>query len=322
MVYTKQKQIKELKEGEPVKDIFVVKAKTGVNSYAKGFRISLILSDSSGLNLEYTYWGDTNEDRINEIYKNIKSDSVVLIQGKVNSYRDKLQLSSNAVEEPVVLKSDEYDADFISKSKKDVEMLSQEIKKKLEKISDDNIKNFVLKVYSDIENNFKNHPGAMAVHHNWRGGLLEHTYEVMKICENCKNLFDSLDENLLIAGAFLHDIGKLEELEMTSKIKRSQRGHLIGHLTLGIIKVNECLEKSNLGELTKDKFLHIITSHHGKEEFGSPKKPMFPEALAIYYADELSSKISAMINFKEEMQELTEDDFAYYKLDGKNIFLK
>lgn len=322
MTYKKKKQINELKEGEPVEDIFVVKLKRGVSQYANGFRIILVLSDSSGASLGYTYWGNRDEERIKKLYEKIKEDSVILIHGKINTYQGKLQLNSDVVEEPVVLNPEEYEVDFIRKSTRDIEELNQEIKRMLANISDSDVKELVLKIYFEIENNFKSHAGGITIHHSWVGGLLEHTYEVMKICEECKNLFGSLNNDLLIAGAFLHDIGKLEELKMTTRIKAGQKGQLVGHLALGLIKINEYLKESNLDELTKNKILHIITSHHGKEEFGSPKKPMFPEAMVIYYADELSSKVSAMVDFKEEMKNLTDGDFAYYKLTGTNIFLK
>ena len=120
----------------------------------------------------------------------------------------------------------------------------------------------------------------------------------------------------------LHDIGKLEEIEMTTRIKGSRKGQFVGHLGLGIALLAEKLKESRIDDLLKDKLLHLMASHHGKVEFGSPKEPMIPEALALHYADEMSSKISEMIEFVKANREATEDDFMYHHRNSKNIFLK
>lgn len=135
-------------------------------------------------------------------------------------------------------------------------------------------------------------------------------------------MFPSLNKDLLIAGAMLHDIGKLEEVIVTSRIKGTNIGQLIGHLPLSIIFVSNKCDEIGLDKIQKEKLLHIITSHHGKLEFGSPKEPMIPEAVVIYYADELSSKVTEMIGFIEMAKKDTEDDFMYNKRGGKNIYLK
>lgn len=317
----KQKQIKDLKEGEPINDIFVVKIKRGISQYKKGFRFNLVLSDSSGSSLDYTYWGDNDEESVNNIYKKIKEDSVILIQGKISLWNNKLQLSSSSVEEPNVLAEDEYDADFIMKSEKNIGDMITLLQMRINLIEDERLKQFILNIFTENISKFKNYAGVIQIHHNWKGGLLEHTLEVIEITLKTKELFHSLDSGLLIAGSFLHDLGKLEELEMTSRIKATTKGQLIGHLTLGVLRLNNYLEGSNLDETTKNKLLHIITSHHGKLEFGSPKAPMFPEATAIYFADELSSKLSAEIKYKKEMSESTDDDFAYNYKRG-NVYLR
>ncbi len=169
---------------------------------------------------------------------------------------------------------------------------------------------------------FKEHPGAITVHHHWIGGLLEHTFEVVEYCETTIKLFPNLDRDLLITGAILHDVGKLEELETTSRIKGSEIGQLVGHLVLGISFLMKKLDQSELDDLTKNKLIHMLVSHHGKLENGSPKEGMFSEAIALYYADELSSKISEMSSYIKESKEKTDDDFMYNYRYKKNIFLK
>jgi len=163
----------------------------------------------------------------------------------------------------------------------------------------------------EIETRF----GTLSFDSSYEAGIIEY-------CETACKLDSRLDRNLLLAGAMLHDIGKLEELEVTSRIKGSEKGQLVGHLTLGAIYLSDKLKSSSLDETLKNKLLHLIVSHHGRFEFGSPKEPMFPEAIVLYYADELSSKLTDIMEFIDENKEGTEDDFLYYGRKGSNIFLK
>ena len=318
----KKQQIKELKEGDLVNDIFVVKIKKSIRVYARGYSFSLILSDSSGGSIEYKYWGGQDENKIKELFGSIKSDSVIFIDGKVNTYNNKLGINADETNVLKVLKEEEYEADFIMSSKKDIEVMYMTLLSKIDSIENFGLKRFVKGIFQEIGDKFKKHPGAIQIHHNWRGGLLEHTLEVIEYCETSVKLFPQLNRNLLLTGAILHDMGKLEELETTSRIKGSQKGQLIGHLSLGLNYVSKKLEICELDELTKNKILHLIASHHGKLENGSPKEPMFPEALVLYYADELSSKTSEMINYINENKDITEDDFMYKFREGKNILLR
>jgi len=322
----KKQQISALEVGEQIDDVFVVKIKKGMAEYVKGFRFNLLISDNSGRTLEYVYWGPRDEKSVKEIYDSIKSDSVVRIQGKVSSYNDKLQLATNAPFKIMVLSEEQYEKeDFIKPSKKDTDEMYAELLNSISLVDDEKIKTLLTNIFNDavISDKFKEHPGAIEIHHNWIGGLLEHTLEVLKYAQLSLQQFPTLNKNLLIAGALLHDIGKLEEMELTSRIKGTNKGQLTGHLVLGIIYVSKKIDEiADFDKETKNKILHMLASHHGKNEFGSPKEPMFPEALAIYYADELSSKLSEMTEFIASAKGETEDDFMYSKRKGTNIFLK
>ena len=297
-----------------------------MSEYVNGFRFNLLLSDNSGKTLEYVYWGPKDEKSVKTIYESIKSDSVVRIQGKVSSYNDKLQLATNAPFKIEVLSEEQYEKeDFVKPSKKDIEKMYAELVNSIDLVDNKNIKMLLTNIFNDptISEKFKKHPGAIEIHHNWIGGLLEHTLEVLKYSQLTLRQFPTLNKDLLIVGSLLHDIGKLDELEVTSRIKGTNKGQLTGHLILGIISVAQRIDEiADFDKVIKDKILHILTSHHGKNEYGSPKEPMFPEALAIYYADELSSKMSEMTEFIEFAKEETEDEFMYNKRKGGNIFLK
>ncbi len=321
--FTKKQQIKELKEGDSVNDIFVVKIKRSIAEYSRGYFFTLILSDSSGGSIEYKYWGDFDQNKVQALYNLITADSVVWVKGKVSKYQEKLQIANSDPNFIRVLNPDEYEGDFILGPKRDIEEMYSGLMAKIDSINEESLKKLLLDVFdSDIKEKFKVHPGAIQIHHNWKGGLLQHTLEVIDYCEESVKLFSELDRDLLLTGAILHDIGKLEELETTSRIKGTRKGQFMGHLTLGMIFLADKLRDSSMDDLLKEKLLHLVVSHHGKKEYGSPKEPMLAEAIVLYYADELSSKVSEVIEFIKENKDATEDDFMYHYKKNTNIFLR
>lgn len=323
--FSKKQKVSGLKEGDIVNDVFFVKFKKGIGQYAKGFSFELMLSDNSGKNIDYKYWGNQDEKKVRELYNSIKPDSIVHLQGKVSSYKNRLQLATNEPHIIEVLKEEQYNADdFIKSAKKNVDSLYLELLKCIELVENPKIKELLIKIFKtkEIEDKFKKHPGAIEIHHGWVGGLLEHTLEVFNYCRLSWELFPKLNKDLLIAGALLHDIGKLDEIAVTSRIKGTIKGQLAGHLVLSVVFVSNKCDEIGMDEEIKNKLLHILVSHHGKPELGSPKEPMFPEAVVVYYADELSSKTSEMVDFVEDAKSSTEDDFMYHKRNGRNILLR
>ncbi len=325
MKYSKKSSISSLSEGDKIKDIFVVKIKRGISPYSKGFYFSLLLSDNSGRTLEYKYWGDKNKEKIKKIYDSIKPDSVVLIKGTVSSYKGKLQMASNDPLDIKVLKKGEYDEkDFIKPPQRDLDKMYSELIDEVLSVKNEKIKKLLKNIFEDpeIKEKFKNHPGGIEIHHNWSGGLLQHSLEVLEYCKLSLKLFPEMDKDLLIAGALLHDIGKLEELIVTSRIKGTNIGQMVGHIVLGCIYVEKKIDETGIDGKLKEKILHMMASHHGKLEYGAAKKPMFPEAIVLYYADEMSSKIAEIREFVRESKEETEDDFMYNRRRGYNIYLR
>lgn len=268
-----------------------------------------------------------NEQKVKESYDKITPDAALLIDGTVSDYRGKLEISSNFTDEPRVLSKEEYDgSDFIPPERKDLNEMYSQLVARIDSIRNPELQVFLNAIFKEeFKDKFIRHPGAIQIHHNWIGGLMQHTLEVVEYCETSIKLYPSLDKDLLIAGALLHDIGKLEELEVTSRIKGGVKGQLVGHLILGIVMVHERIEASKMDDALKNKLLHLLVSHHGKPEFGSPKEAMIPEAIALYYADEMSSKLCEMTEFISNNKEKTEDEFMYKyhrTNSGTNILLK
>lgn len=325
-MYSKKKPVSELKEGERVEDIFVVKIKRSIRAYAKGFMFSLILSDASGRSVEYIYWGENDEAKVKEIHDAIKMDDVVLVKGYFRIFNDKPGISTNPPDSIRVLDKGEYDtAEFIKPAKRPVEQMVEELRNYISSIQNTQVRRVLERVFIEDKQfleAFKTHPGAIEIHHNWTGGLLQHTLEVARYCELSKGMFPGLDRDIMIAGALLHDIGKMREIEVTTRIKGTLKGQLKGHIPMGFRMLANVMEELGTDEKTADKLLHIVLSHHGSNEFGSPKEPMFSEAVAVYYADEMSSKLSSVVEFINEEKIRTEDDFMYHKFQKRNIYLR
>ncbi|MBR9681559.1 MAG: HD domain-containing protein [Candidatus Altiarchaeota archaeon] len=323
-MFKKKKLIAKLKSGEFVDDIFVVKIKRELRSYKNGFKFVLILSDASGHSVEYVYWGDQNEAAVKKIYNTISEDSVIHIQATVGSYRNKLQLSANSGDRVVVLEEGEYDPlDFIQGSHRPVDEMLDELNHYIDSVKDEKLKALLKSIlhHPKILLKLKKHPSAIQIHHNRIGGFLEHTLEVTKICDLFTKLYP-LNHDLVITGALLHDIGKLDEMEITTRIKGTRQGQLVGHIVQGVIRVSNAMDAVVLSDELRDKLLHILVSHHGSLEYGSPKTPMFPEAIAVHLADAASAKIDEMSGFIESVQGNTEGDFVYYKRGARNLLIK
>jgi 3'-5' exoribonuclease len=148
---------------------------------------------------------------------------------------------------------------------------------------------------------FSKAPAAKNFHHSYLGGLLEHTLAVCQLAVNIVRFYPELDKDLLLAGAFLHDIGKVQELKCEPQIDYSDQGRLLGHLVLGVGMLEEKL--NGLNSFPNDLALrlkHLILSHHGQFEFGSPKRPKFLEAFALNLIDDLDAKIKGLCSFLEK----------------------
>lgn len=315
--------IKDLKSSDKIQSYFSVKYKHPLREYRKGFMFVLGLADNSG-EIESIYWGDQDKNFAQEIYDSIKENDVVYIEGIVNEFQNKLKIDINK-ETGIVKKSkeEEYEIeDFVPKTPRDIEEMSKELYKIIDSIKNKYLKELLNTFFSDEHfiREFEKAPAAMYIHQAYIGGLLEHTLNVVKICQSINLIYPKLDTDLLFTGAILHDIGKIKEFVVTSNIKQSEEGMLRGHIILGEEMVLKKIAHINdFPDNLKIKIAHIMLSHHGSTEFGSPKEPQFPEALAVYYADETDSKVSQYIQAKEDANT---DDFRTYSKRLGQIYLR
>lgn len=307
--------IEELKEGDKVRSTYSVKYKKPVQSYKKGYMFTLGLADKSG-EIEAKYWGKENKEKVEKVQDKIEPGDVLEVQGKASEFQDNLQIN---IEENGLRKVEDYDIEeFIDKADRDIDEMFSELRGKFEDMNNKDLQRLMDAFFEDKDfvEDFKRAPAAMFYHHDYIGGLMEHVLHMIDLGEKLCKQHESLDSDLTKVGCFLHDMGKMKEFEVTTNIKQSKSGLLTGHITLGQEILLEKLTKlDDFPENLKQKLLHIIVSHHGETEYGAVKEPMFPEALAIHYLDELDSQTVQLIDLKENAD--TED---FHKWTGKNRF--
>lgn len=318
---TKRQFLKDLRDGEEVDDYFSVKYKKPPREYSKGYMFELRISDRSG-EMNMKYWGSGDLSTVEELYRTFDTGDVIRVRGRVSIYRDQLEIAVD--DHGIIRRADtaEYDIrDFVPECEGDIDEMMQRLFSFIKKVSDPHLSSLLYRFFSDegFVKRFRAAPASMHLHSNTIGGLVEHTLNVVEICDFLCRLKPELDRDLLLTGAILHDIGKIDEYSVTTSIDVSVDGMLRGHVIIGAEMVTRMCDKiEGFPELLKIKVAHMVLSSHGRQEFGSPKKPQFPEAVALYYADEIDSKLEQYISKKKNAR--TEDPWIYDK-KLEHIFL-
>lgn len=291
-----ENDIKKLSDKDHVNErVFLVKDKTtGVGKNGKLF-LTVLLGDKSG-QIDAKLWD--NVDTLNSLFE---IGDLVRIKGIVQIYNQKKQLVIHRLENAASLNLNKED--FIVETEKiDTSILYMKLLSIVNEINSPAIKQLCLDCLQDdeIKPKLLIAPAAKVVHHAQRGGLLKHIVSICQIMEFMSKHYSFLNKDLLIFGALFHDLGKIWELEITpqDQIFYTEKGQLLGHMNLACELIDR---KSQLilgfPEDLKTILKHIILSHHGKIEYGSPKLPMFPEALVVAMVDDFDSKVDQMHGF-------------------------
>jgi len=313
----KRQFISEFKSDEQIDDIFVIKNKRSVEQYKNGYKFELRISDSSKM-IQFKYWGGHDEAKVQALYDSLEVNDVIHIKGKVNEWNNMFEISSGEKYEIVKLQPGEYDVvDFIKKSKYSVDEMWSELMQIKDSIENQDIKAVVNYFFNNeiFAEKFKTTPAAMYIHHGWVSGLLEHTLSVTKIALGICDVHKEINKDYVIAGCLFHDMAKIEEYEMTTSINTTVEGNLIGHVCIATSLLDEAMKKLNTPKIVRVKIIHIVITHMG--EYGSNKKPSFPEALVVSMADNVDGNLTHMANVITDAPEDT--DFIYNK-DYGNVF--
>jgi 3'-5' exoribonuclease len=234
-------------------------------------------------------------DNVADALDSFEQDDCVKIRGLINKYSNRFQLTIHKVR-----RMDEAEieySDYLPQTTKDIDELWSTVGAYVSSFTNPHLRALLEAFMGDpqIAEAYRRAPAAKSLHHAFIGGLLEHVVSLMNLCESVAARYPQINRDLLLTGAFVHDIGKIHELTYQRSFSYTTKGQLLGHM---IIELEMLQEKVALvpdfpAEL-RTLIEHLIISHHGKYEFGSPKLPMFPEALMLHYLDDLDSKMEAM----------------------------
>ena len=250
--------------------------------------LRLELGDRTG-SIEARMW-----DQFEAVTREVEREDIVKVQGRVEIYRGRPQFS---VQQMRKAKPEEVDlADFLPSTKEDVEKLYKQLLAEADSIKNPWLKQLNTQILSDphISACYKRAPAAKVMHHAYLGGLLEHVVGLCGLARQIAEHYPELELDLLLTAAILHDIGKLEELCYERSIGYTTDGQLLGHIVMEIETVASAIAKiEGFPPALKTVVQHLLISHHGQYEFGSPKLPMIREALVFHYMDDLDSKLAA-----------------------------
>jgi len=295
----KKNFIDQLKDGDRLDDPFLVKSARLAETRAGKPYLILTVADRTG-EINGPVW-----DNAQPLAEKCQAGSFVRVLGMVQSYRDRLQLKVDAVER---LAQDDIDpADFIAVSSKDTSEMAQALQDIVRTVQNPFIKKLLGRFFKkgDLWEAFQLAPAAKGIHHAYAGGLLEHCLSMARLADFLAGHYPGVDRSLLLAGALLHDIGKLRELEAgMGLIDYTPEGRLKGHLVIGSEMVaGEAAAIRDFPQEILTQIQHLILSHHGRQEFGSPAVPMTVEAFLLSQIDDMDAKMNLMEQLRRKMTE-------------------
>lgn len=306
--------VKEIQKDQRVSGFYLVRVKRSGATKKGDPYLSLTLVDRTG-EIEARVW-----DRVQELSPLFREGDIVAVEGYAGLYQDQVQLTLSD------LRPSQEPGDprlFLEASPRDVAEMTAELRQVLKGIRNPHLKALTDRFLSDhaFVSLFKLAPAAKNFHHSYLGGLLEHTLSVCELVGPVTAHYPELDRDLLLAGAFLHDIGKVRELAFERQIDYTDEGRLLGHIVLGLGMVEEKLAGlKGFPQETALRLKHLISSHHGEYAFGSPRRPKFLEAFALHLVDDLDAKINGIGRFMERDRQ--EGNWTEFNRLFERYFLK
>jgi len=307
-----RRYIGEMRPGERIEDqVFLIASKDLRTTTQGALYIHAVLADRTG-QVPSRVWQATEE-----LFQSLPEGGFARFKGRAENYKGTLQFIIEAIR-PV--KEDEVElAEFLPRTDRDIDRMWARVTEILNRIEQPDLRRLVDKFLADEElmRRFRTAPAAIALHHSYIGGLLEHTLNVLEMALLIIPQYKELSLDLVLTGVFLHDIGKTAELNYRTNFSYTDPGHLLGHLvqaTLWIEKKCELIEADTgkpFPAQLKWVLQHIILSHHGRYEFGSPKLPAVPEAIAIHHLDNLDAKVKMYVTEIEKDRD-PQDNWSNY----------
>jgi 3'-5' exoribonuclease len=285
--------VDKLADGDGIEEIFLVNDKQLRANRNGNLYLQMDLADRTGI-INARMWnaGDA-------VFRAFEVGEFLLVKGKVQLFQGALQIIASHVERVDPEKIGLDLADFLPHTSENILKLEERLRGALLRLTNPHLRALAECFLMDEEfvQSFRRCPAGVRVHHAYVGGLLEHVVTLLDAAEKLLPLYPKLDHDLLLMGVFLHDVGKVRELTYARTFGYSDEGQLVGHLVIGVEMLNE--KAARVPDLTGEPFppelllrlKHMIVSHHGSYEFGSPKLPMTPEAIALHYLDNFDAKV-------------------------------
>lgn len=311
-----QKELVEINTGDPVDHFLILtkieerKTKTG-NPF-----LNLELRDKSTV-IAAKVW-----DNFSEFIKEAEAGKVVKIKGLMEEFNNSPQIKVSSIR--LANEKDKVNpSDFLPKSSRSIGEMTAELGKRIDAIKNEHLKSLIKKILTGEKyEKYKHVPAGKAWHHAYVHGLIEHTLEIVKICDLICDIHSELNRDLIITGAILHDFGKTEELNYETNFDYTDKGKLLGHIVIAAMEIEDAAKsiKNFPGDL-KDHVIHLVLSHQGKLEQASPVVPKTLEAITLYHADELSAKVNAY-KYAIKLDENKEGNWTrFQQLAGTAIFI-
>ncbi|MDQ0973086.1 3'-5' exoribonuclease [Neobacillus niacini] len=291
--------------------LLIKSATKGIASNGKPF-LTLILQDQSG-EIEAKLWDANEEDE-----KNYTAQSIVKIIGDIHNYRGKSQLKIRQIRRTGPSDSVKLE-DFLETAPLSQEEMTSKLTQYIFDMKNPNIQRITRHLLKKHQKAFLEYPAATKNHHEFVSGLVYHVVSMLDLAKAIASLYPSLDKDLLYAGVILHDMGKVVELSGPISTTYTVEGNLLGHITIMVNEIGKAAEELGISGEEVLILKHLILSHHGKAEWGSPKPPLIKEAEILHYIDNLDAKMNMLDRALERVKpgEFTERVFA---LDNRSFY--
>jgi 3'-5' exoribonuclease len=297
-------------EGKLFDGFFLVLAKQQRTTKQNKAYLNLTLGDKTGP-MEARVW-ELSDPRI---AKDFDRGDMVKVRGSISRYDDRAQMKVDQLRKAQAGEADKLD--MLPATSQDVGVLWRQLEASVESLTNPDLKRLLHALLADtaLAQAYREAPAARQLHHAWLGGLLEHVVSLLGLADRVAAHYPLLDRDLLVTGVILHDVGKIRELEWETGFDYTVEGVLLGHIQMGVDLVEKTIATlPDFPDRLRTLVLHMILSHHGKLEFGSPKLPMIPEALVLNFLDDLDAKMMAVA---QEFEKSAREGRAPDELTGK-----
>lgn len=298
--------------GETIDEFLLIKQSVkGVTTTGNPF-MSLVLQDKSG-DIEAKLWDTKDEHE-----KLFAAETIVRVGGEIHNYRGKNQLRIKSIR-PAKPEENQSIADLMPSSEKSTDELFEEVMQYLFEMENPQIQRITRHILKKYQQPFLTFPAATRNHHDYASGLADHVVSMLKLGKALCGIYPSLNKDLLYAGIILHDVGKVFELSGPIATTYTLEGNLLGHISIMVTEISKTADELDIHSEEVLLLQHMILSHHGKEEWGSPKKPMIKEAEMLHYIDNIDAKMMMLDRAlgKTKPGEFTE---RLFPLDNRSFY--